>query len=105
METPTTNNKENVTGTSTPVLDKSWLKTLPNTLFIFGIEKKANACKGKDLYTFYKANTEPIPPIADNECFTVFVSIDNVERLQKQFNDIFNKVYPLTPDECFKKSN
>lgn len=41
MEKPITNNKENVTGTSTPVLDKSWLKTLSNTLFIFGIEKKS----------------------------------------------------------------
>lgn len=105
MEKPITNNKENVTGTSTPVLDKSWLKTLSNTLFIFGIEKKANACKGKDLDTFYSSNTESIPPIADNECFTVYTSIDNAEQLEKQYNDAFLKAFPLTPDECFKKSN
>ena len=105
METPITDNKENVTGTSTPVLDKSWLKSLSNTLFVFGIEKKANACKGKDLYTFYKSNTEPVPPIADNECFTVYTSIDNAEQLEKEYNDAFLKAFPLTPDECFKKSN
>lgn len=71
--------------------------------FYFWNRKKANACKGKDLYTFYKANTEPIPPIADNECFTVYTSIDNAEQLEKEYNDAFLKAYPLTPDECFKK--
>ena len=105
METPITDNKGKKVLTSTPVLDKSWLKTLSNTLFIFGIEKKANACKGKDLDTFYNSNTEPIPPITDNKCFTVYTLIDNAEQLEKQYNDAFNKAYPLTPDECFKKSN
>ena len=103
MKTPITDNKGKKVLTSTPVLDKSWLNTLSNTLFVFGIEKKANACKGKDLYTFYKANTEPIPPIADNECFTVYTSIDNAEQLEKEYNDAFLKAFPLTPDECFKK--
>ena len=105
MKTPITDNKEKKVLTSTPVLDKSWLKTLSNTLFIFGIEKKANACKGKDLDTFYNSNTESIPPITDNKCFTVYTSIDNAYQLEKQYNDAFNKAYPLTPDECFKKSN
>ena len=105
METPITDNKGKKVLTSTPVLDKSWLKTLSNTLFVFGIEKKANACKGKDLYTFYESNTEPIPPIADNECFTVYTSINNAEQLEKQYNDAFKKAFPLTSDAYFKKSN
>ena len=103
METPITDNKGKKVLTSNPVLDKSWLKTLSNTLFIFGIEKKANACKGKDLYTFYNSNTESIPPIADNECFTVYTSIGNVKEIEKQYNYAFLKAYPFTPDESFKK--
>ena len=103
METSITNNKEKVLPSSNPNLDNNWLKNLSDTLFVFGIEKKANACKGKDLYTFYKSNTEPIPPIADNECFTVYTLIDNAEQLEKQYNDAFKKAFPLTPDECFKK--
>ena len=83
MKNSITDNKGKVFLISNPDLDNNWLKNLSDTLFVFGIEKKANACKGKDLYTFYKANAEPIPPIADNECFTVFVSIDNVEKITK----------------------
>ena len=79
METPITNNKENVTGSSNPNSDNNWLESLKDTPFVFGTTKD------------------------NNECFTVFVSIDNAEKIEKQFNDIFNKVYPLTPDECFKK--
>ena len=41
MEKPITDNKGKKVLTSTPVLDKSWLKTLSNTLFVFGIEKKS----------------------------------------------------------------
>ena len=105
METPIINNKGRLILIPNPNIDNSWLENFKNTPLSFGKAKEVDTCNGKDLYTFYKSNTEPIPPIADNECFTVFVSIDNVEKIQKQFNDIFNKVYPLTPDECFKKSN
>lgn len=38
-----------------------------------------------------------------NEHFTVFVPIANAEKLEKQVNDTFKKVYPLTPNECFEK--
>ena len=30
---------------------------------------------------------------------------DNQRELEKQYNDAFLKAFPLTPDECFKKSN
>ena len=117
MKTPITDNKGKKVLTSTPVLDKSWLNTLSNTLFIFGIEKKANACKGKDLDLFFGLNTEladsenntnektihQVSPVANNECFTVYTSIGNAEQLEKQYNDAFKKAFPLTPDECFKK--
>ena len=55
------------------------LESLKDTPFIFGTKKD------------------------NNECFTVFTSIDNVEQLEKQYNDAFLKAFPLTPDECFKK--
>lgn len=103
MKNSITDNKENSIDNFNPNLDNNWLKNISDTLFVFGIEKKANAWKGKDLYTFYKSNTEPIPPIADNECFTVYTLIDNAEQLEKQYNDAFKKAFPLTPDECFKK--
>lgn len=41
----------------------------------------------------------------NNECFTVYTSIDNAEQLEKEYNDAFLKAFPLTPDECFKKNN
>ena len=41
----------------------------------------------------------------NNECFAVYTSIGNAEEIEKQYNDAFKKAFPLTPDECFKKSN
>ena len=81
METPITDNKGKLILIPNPNLDNSWLERFKNTSLSFGTAGNYN------------------------EHFTVFIPIDNVEKLQKQFNDIFNKVYPLTPDECFKKSN
>ena len=117
MKNSTPDNKENSIDNSNPNLDNNWLKNLSDTLFVFGIEKKANACKGKDLDLFFGLNTEladsenntnektihQVSPIADNECFTVYTLIDNAEQLEKQYNDAFKKAFPLTPDECFKK--
>ena len=79
MKTPITDNKENSIDNFNPYLDNNWLESLKEPPFVFGTTKD------------------------NNECFTVFGSIDNAEKLEKQFNDLFNKVYPLTPDECFKK--
>ena len=88
-----------------PNPDNNWLENLKNTPFIFGTGGKVDTCNGKDLDLFFGLNAESVPPIADNECFTVYTSIDNVKEIEKQYNDAFNKAFPLTPDECFKKSN
>ena len=79
METPITNNKGKLILIPNPDLDNNWLENLKNTPFIFGTKKD------------------------NNESFTVYTSIDNAEQLEKQYNDAFLKVFPLTPDECFKK--
>ena len=81
MEIPITDNKGKLIVIPNPDLDNNWLKSLKDIPFIFGTTKD------------------------NNECFTVFVSIDNAEQLEKQYNDAFKKAFPLTPDECFKKSN
>ena len=86
-----------------PNLYNSWLENLKNTPFIFGTGGEVDTCNGKDFDLFFGLNTEPIPPIADNKCFTVYTSIDNAEQLEKEYNDAFLKAFPLTPDECFKK--
>ena len=79
MKNSITDNKENSIDNFNPYLDNNWLESLKETPFVFGTTKD------------------------NNECFTVFGSIDNAEKIEKQFNDLFNKVYTLNPDECFKK--
>ena len=79
METPITNNKGKLLLIPNPDLDNSWLKNLSDTPFIFGTKKD------------------------NNECFTVYTSIGNVEEIEKEYNNAFLKAFPLTPDECFKK--
>lgn len=81
MKNSITNNKENLIDNSNLNSNINCLESLKDIPFIFGTIKD------------------------NNECFTVFVSIDNAEQLEKQYNDAFNKAFPLTPDECFKKSN
>ena len=86
-----------------PNPDNNYLENLKNTPFIFGTGGEVDTCNGKDLDLFFGLNAESVPPIADNECFTVYTSINNAEQLEKQYNDAFLKAFPLTPDECFKK--
>ena len=105
MKNSTLDNKENLIDNSNPNPDNNWLKNLKNTPFIFGTGGEVDTCNGKDLDLFFGLNAESVPPIADNECLTVYTSIDNAEQLEKEYNDAFLKVFPLTPDECFKKSN
>ena len=81
MKNSITDNKENLLDNSNPNSYNNCLESLKDIPFIFGTIKD------------------------NNECFPVFVSIDNAEQLEKQYNDAFNKAFPLTPDECFKKSN
>lgn len=105
MKTSITDNKENSIGNSNPNTNNNWLENLKDIPFIFGTGGEVDTCNGKDLDLFFGLNAESVLPIADNKCFTVYTSIDNAEQLEKQYNDAFNKAYPLTPDECFKKSN
>lgn len=79
METPIPDNKGKLILIPNPDLDNNWLKTFKDTPFIFGTKKD------------------------NNECFTVYTSIDNAEQLEKEYNDAFLKAFPLTPDEYFKK--
>ena len=81
MKNSITDNKENSIDNFNPNLDNNWLKSLKDTPFVFGTTKD------------------------NNECFTVYTSIDNAEQLEKEYNDTFLKAYPLTPDECFKKED
>ena len=111
MEKPITNNKEKKVLTSTPVLDKSWLKTLSNTLFVFGIEKKANACKGKDLYTFYYPGFNLRS--TDLQAFIGIQQLDKIEKncVLRQWNYelyqnfIKNDYWKITDFENCKISN
>lgn len=114
-----------------PNLDNSWLENFKNNLLSFGKAEEVDTCNGKDfdfLFTFndvkptdseiaidssfrklqeiknaYEKTIHQAYLITNNESFTVFTSIDNVKEVEKQFNDAFKKVYPLTPDECFEK--
>ena len=81
MKNSITDNKENSIDNFNPNLDNNWLESLKETPFVFGTTKD------------------------NNECFTVYTSIDNAEQLEKEYNDAFLKAFPITPDECFKKSN
>ena len=81
MKNAITDNKENLIDNSNPNSNNNWLESLKDIPFVFGTIKN------------------------NNECFTVFVSIDSAKQLEKQYNDAFKKAFPFTPDDCFKKSN
>ena len=79
MKTPITDNKGKLLLIPNSNLDNSWLKRFKDTPLTFGTAGN------------------------NNDHFTFFISIDSVKKVEKQYNDAFKKVYPLTPNECFEK--
>ena len=100
METPITDNKGKLIVIPNPDLDNNWLENLKNTSFIFGTGGEVDTCNGKDLDLFFGLNTEP----TDSE-LAIDSSFRKLQEIKNAYEKTTHQEYPLTPDECFKKSN
>ena len=100
METPITDNKGKLIVIPNPDLDNNWLENLKNTPFIFGTGGEVDTCNGKDFDFFFEYFIKP----TDLE-IAIGSSFRKLQEIKNAYEKTTHQEYPLTPDECFKKSN
>ena len=83
-----------------PNLDNSWLENLKNTPLSFGKAEEVATCNGKDFDFCFEYFIKP----TDSE-IAIDSSFRKLQELKNAYEKTTHQEYPLTPDECFKKSN
>ena len=84
-----------------PNLYYSWLENLKNTPFIFGTGGEVDTCNGKDFDFLFTFND--VKP-TDSE-LAIGSSFRKLQEIKNAYEKAIHQAYPLTTNECFKKSN